>query len=135
MILNYVNHLFLLLLQLKNQIAALYSSRQGGTKSFQKDTVSFGWKPIRDQYFRDQQRVQNNQARRVPGLKYSFVVRDNWTRLNVLPAKIMQVKFYTLFKLSSFLAKSLNIGKNLVTLFENWKVVLKFLIINLKALY
>lgn len=32
-----------------------------------------------------------NLARRVPGLRYSFVHRDNWTRLNVLPAKIMQV--------------------------------------------
>ena len=30
-------------------------------------------------------------SRRVPGLKYSHVVRDSWTRLNVLPAKIMQV--------------------------------------------
>lgn len=27
----------------------------------------------------------------MPGLKYAHVYRDNWTRLNVRPAKIMQV--------------------------------------------
>ena len=31
-------------------------------------------------------------SRCVPGLKYTYIVRDSWTRLNVLPAKIMQVK-------------------------------------------
>ncbi|XP_073239015.1 uncharacterized protein [Porites lutea] len=76
--------------QLKNTIAALYSSRPGGTKLFTKDGVEFGWQPIIDQYERDQERAQQNLARRVPGLKYNFVHRDNWTRLNVLPAKIMQ---------------------------------------------
>lgn len=78
-------------LQLKNNIAALYSSRLKGTKSFQKDGVDFGWQPIFDQYEHDQERVEQNLARRVPGLRYSFVYRDSWTRLNVLPAKIMQV--------------------------------------------
>ena len=78
--------------QLKNTIAALYSSRPGGTKLFTKDDVEFGWQPIIDQYERDQERAQQNLARRVPGLKYNFVHSDNWTRLNVLPAKIMQVR-------------------------------------------
>ena len=87
-----------LFLQLKNNIAALYSSRPRGTKSFQKGGVDFGWQPIFDQYERDQERVGQNLARRVPGLRYSFVHRDNWTRLNVLPAKIMQVlKFICFF--------------------------------------
>lgn len=61
------------LLQLKNNIAALYSSRARGTKSFQKDGVQFGWQPIIDQYERDQTRAEQNLARRVPGLRYSFV--------------------------------------------------------------
>lgn len=78
--------------QLKNTIAALYSSRPGGTKLFTKDGVEFGWQPIIDQYERDQERAQQNLARTVPGLKNNFVHRDNWTRLNVLPAKIMQVR-------------------------------------------
>ena len=73
-----------LFLQLKNNIAALYSSRPRGTKSFQKGGVDFGWQPIFDQY--EQERVGQNLARRVSGLRYSFVHRDNWTRLNVLPA-------------------------------------------------
>ena len=48
------------LLQLKNNIAALYSSRARGTKSFQKDGVQFGWQPIIDQYERDQTRAEQN---------------------------------------------------------------------------
>jgi len=80
-----------IVIQLKNNIAALYSSRPRATKSFQKDGIEFGWQPIFVQYERDQVRVQQNLARRVPGLRYSFVHRDSWTRLNVLPAKIMQV--------------------------------------------
>jgi len=79
--------------QLKSNIAALYSSRARGTKSFQKDGVHFGWQPIIDQYGRDQTRVEQNLARRVPGLRYSFVHRDSWTCLNVLPAKIMQQRY------------------------------------------
>ena len=79
--------------QLKNTIAALYSSRPGGTKLFTKDGVEFGWQPIIDQYERDQERAQQNLARRVPGLKYNFCPQGQyWTRLNVLPAKIMQVR-------------------------------------------
>ena len=77
--------------QLKNIIAALYSSRRSGKKSFEKECVSFGWQPIVDQYSRDQKRVELGLGRRVPGLRYSYVDRDCWTRLNVMPAKIMQV--------------------------------------------
>ena len=38
-------------------------------------------------------RAKRGLSRRVPGLKYSHVVRDSWIRLNVLPAKIMQVYY------------------------------------------
>jgi len=37
------------------------------------------------------ERAEKGNSRKVPGLKYAFVYRDNWTRLNVRPAKIMQV--------------------------------------------
>ena len=50
-----------------------------------------GWQPIVDQYNRDQHRVALGIGRRVPGLRYSYVERDCWTRLNVMPAKIMQL--------------------------------------------
>ena len=76
---------------MKNIIAALYSSGNGGKKSFEKGGVALGWQPIVDQYNRDQHRVALGIGRRVPGLLYSYVERDCWTRLNVLPAKIMQV--------------------------------------------
>ena len=72
-------------------IAALYSSRTDGTKEFSKDGTRFGWCTIEAVYKSDLQRAKGGISRRVPGLKFSHVVRDSWTRLNVLPAKIMQV--------------------------------------------
>lgn len=36
-------------------------------------------------------RISENKLPRVPGLKESYIYRDSWTRLNVKPAKIMQV--------------------------------------------
>ena len=78
-------------LQLKNQIAALYSSRAKGTKAFEIDDTPLGWKAIEDQYHRDKARREQGCAPKVPNLKYNYVYRDVWTRLNVLPAKIIQV--------------------------------------------
>ncbi len=74
-------------------VAALYSSRDdGGTKYFVKcDDVHFGWESIEDVYRADLIRAKNGKSRRVPKLKYSYIVRDACSRLNVLPAKIMQV--------------------------------------------
>lgn len=72
-------------------IAALYSSRTDGTKEFSLHGVTFGWRTVENVYVADMQRAKAGISRRVPGLKYAYIVRDNWTRLNVLPAKIMQV--------------------------------------------
>ena len=72
-------------------IAALFSSRADGTKYFRINGVKFGWQTIVKVYESDPYRAQHCISRRVPGLKYAHVVRDDWTRLNVLPAKIMQV--------------------------------------------
>lgn len=82
---------FIFHLQLKNQIAALYSSRAKGTKAFEIDDTPLGWKAIEDQYHRDKARREQGCAPKVPNLKYNYVYRDVWTRLNVLPAKIIQV--------------------------------------------
>ena len=75
-------------------IAALYSSRQQGTKEFTKDNHQFGWKTVETVFAQEMERAENGLSRKVPGLKYAFVYRDSWTRLNVLPAKIMQVFHY-----------------------------------------
>ncbi len=72
----------------------MYSSRTDGTNYFNLGGVTFGWETIQRVYQSD---PKNGISRRVPGLKYAHV-RDSWTRLNVLPAKIMQVsssKLYT----------------------------------------
>ena len=58
---------------------------------FEIDKVPLGWKAIIDQYNRDKILIEQNKTPKVPGLRYNFVYRDVWTRLNVLPAKIMQV--------------------------------------------
>ena len=72
-------------------VNALYSSRQGGTKSFIFQDVSFGWKSIVSMYERERDRVKLGLTRMVPKLKEVHIIRDAWTKLNVTPAKIMQV--------------------------------------------
>ena len=71
-------------------IAALYSSRQQGAKDFTKDENKFGWQTVEKVFTQELERAQNRLSHKVPGLKYAFVYRVNWTRLNVRPAKIMQ---------------------------------------------
>ena len=77
-------------------INALFSSQTGGTKSFRhsKDGDMFGWKAIIDMYARECQRREMGQARIVPKLRETYVLCDSWTKLNVLPAKIMQVVIF-----------------------------------------
>ena len=95
-------------LQLKNQIAALYSLRAKGTKAFEIDDTPLGWKAIEDQYHRDKARRQQDCVPKVPNLKYKNVYRDVWTRLNVLPAKIMPVKVFCV--------------RNQIIMFNSWKI-------------
>lgn len=77
-------------MQLKNTINALHSSQQGGTKSFEMDGINFGWQTIIDMYKREIERGNCGAARMVPYLRESYVLRDAWTELNVVPAKVMQ---------------------------------------------
>ena len=55
----------------------------------------FGWDTIDDLYKRELARVENDCARMVPRLKETHCLQDTWTKLNVLPAKIMQVHLIT----------------------------------------
>jgi len=75
-------------------VAALYQSRpvdKGGTREFMCNGVNFGWTVIEDMYYREVERKRSSQCSRVPKLKPNHVYRDAWTRLNVIPSKIMQV--------------------------------------------
>ena len=74
-------------------ISQLYQSRPAGTRAFEHQGVCFGWKAIENLYKRELERIKANVLVRVPGLKESHIVRDSWTRLNVKPAKIMQVNY------------------------------------------
>ena len=87
--------------QLKNMIAALYSSRKKGSKKLTLNGVEFGWETIEKIYSQEMTRAEQGLSRNVPGLKFAFVYRDNWTRLNVRPAKIMQVPSLFLNKLGT----------------------------------
>ena len=80
-------------------ISALFQSRAkaaGGTRDFVKSGHHFGWKTIQDLYKRELDRIKSGQITRVPKLKESHIRRDSWTRLNVLPSKVMQVSTITL---------------------------------------
>lgn len=75
-------------------VSALFQSRPkdvGGTRCLKKGGVSFGWKSIQDLYQREVERMRAGQATRVPKLRESHIIRDSWTRLNVVPSKVMQV--------------------------------------------
>ncbi len=78
-------------------INALFSSRENGTKAFELDGVRFGWKQISSMYERECQRVKEGLTRMVPKLKETHIIRDAWTKLNVAPAKILQVYTFDYF--------------------------------------
>ena len=83
-------------MQLKNMVNALFSSRvPDGTKQFKFEGVQFGWQAIMDMYSRECERRSIGCARMVPRLREVHILRDAWTKLNVHPAKIMQVASYT----------------------------------------
>ena len=67
--------------QLKNLIAALYSSQSNGSKSFEFDGTKFGWHAIIDMFNREKLRAENGEVRRVPDLVSNYVFRDKWTAL------------------------------------------------------
>lgn len=77
------------ILQLKNMISALFSS--GKTKLFCNDGIIFGWDTIARLWTREEERAERGLMSEVPKLKERYIKRDSWTRLNVAPAKIMQV--------------------------------------------
>lgn len=75
-------------------INALFSSKPSGSKQFQRpNKCMFGWQTINDLYKRELDRVSNGLTRMVPRLRESHCLQDAWTKLNVHPAKIMQVSF------------------------------------------
>ena len=78
-------------------VSALFQSRlmsAGGTRQFVKGGHQFGWKSVEDMYKRELERLKNGQIARIPKLKESYIHRDSLTHLNVIPSKVMQVRFY-----------------------------------------
>ena len=73
-------------------INALFSSKTCGTKRVQRvGKPKFGRDAIDGLRKQEVIRVQLNCARIVPRLKETHCLRDAWTKLNILPAKIVQV--------------------------------------------
>ena len=74
-------------------INALFSSKCDGKRLFKcgQEHCTFGWETIVELYRRDVARAKQQLTRMVPRLKEVHCVRDSWTKLNVSPAKIMQV--------------------------------------------
>lgn len=82
-------------------INALFSSKDNGTKLFTWDAqhCSFGWYTIIAMYKWEVSRAKQQLTRMVPRLKEVHCVRNAWTKLNVSPAKIMQVENVCLLKI------------------------------------
>ena len=72
-------------------VSALFSSRPNGTRDFSKDGVCFGWLTITEMWERDLKRTASGKLSSLPGMQQRYITRDSWTKLNVKPAKIMQV--------------------------------------------
>ena len=90
---------------MKNMVNQLHASHEKRAKSFTLGAgqPNFGWKQIEDMWEREKRRRDMGHVRMVPGLLQSYIERDSWTKLNVRPAKIMQVCISflcTLFSLS-----------------------------------
>ncbi len=68
-------------------------NERGGTKSFEMNGINFGWRTIIDMFKREmfKREVERRNLGAVPRLRESYVLRDAWTKLNVAPAKVMQV--------------------------------------------
>ena len=73
-------------------INALFTSKVGGTRRFLNEAGTlFGWQAIVGMYQRECESRDAGSARMIPRLWEIHIIRDSWTKLNVTPAKIMQV--------------------------------------------
>ncbi len=81
-------------IQLKNMVSALHSSKGGRTKTFCNKGTTFGWVTIERVWKREIDRAQDGIMSEVPKLRERHIIRDSWTKLNVSPAKIMQVSWF-----------------------------------------
>ena len=79
------------IMQLKNMMSQLFQSRTSGARDFEFQSIHFGWKALEDLYKWELGWIREYMLVRVPGLKENHIIRNNWTRMNVKPAKIMQV--------------------------------------------
>ncbi len=78
--------------QMKNMVNQLWASREGGAKRLVTGNgIHFGWSVIVDMWEREVERRDMHHIRMVPELVKSYIERDAWTKLNVKPAKFMQV--------------------------------------------
>ena len=73
-------------------INALFSSKPGGTKAFVLDNVTFGWNSISMMFQRECQRISKGLTHMVPMLRVAVTKLNAWAKLNVTPAKVMQVQ-------------------------------------------
>ena len=82
--------------------------------------MQFDWEAIEGLLARELQGVEDGKLVRVPGLKESYVHRDSWTRLNVKPAKIMQVCALTwlVYKYNVYIHLSILLAVYLLTMHQ-----------------
>ena len=76
---------------------------------FKLHGIEFGWKAIKDLWQQECARREKGNPSMVPKLRESHVLRDSWTKLNVAPAKIMQV-YVTAYGKSGHMGPTHNYG-------------------------
>jgi len=77
-----------------NMVNALFSSKKDGSKLFQRTDKCV--KAIDDLYQQELEQSKQHLARMIPKLKEIHVLCDAWTKLNIHPTKIMQVRSHHL---------------------------------------
>jgi len=97
----------------------LWASRNGGAKDFIAGGIKFGWKNVVDMWTREKERRDTNQIRLVPGMLEAYIERDAWTKLNVKPAKIMQVIIFHKFTIYTW-SNGIHISQAVCILFSTF---------------
>jgi len=73
-------------------VNALFSSKKDGMKHFNRgECIEFGWKAIIDIFEHESGRVRDGHTRMIAKLCEAHIIQDSCIKLNVSPAKIMQV--------------------------------------------
>eukprot|EP00733_Pompholyxophrys_punicea_P001485 Pompholyxophrys_punicea_v1_NODE_760_length_1330_cov_2.484706.p1 type:complete len:387 gc:universal NODE_760_length_1330_cov_2.484706:133-1293(+) len=74
---------------MKNMINALHSSQAGRTKSFLFDNVIISYKFIIDAFYREKNRAEAGEIRKIPRLDWDCVFKNSWNAMSIPNNKVL----------------------------------------------